>query len=118
MSTALTRASTILPIGLLFTLTKGAVESLVRVLAHDPALAARRITVNAVAPGPVDTPLFRAGKSAELIRWIASLSPAGRLAGPEEVSPVVAWLCAREAGWVNGQVIGVSGVGRFVFLLS
>ena len=108
VSTALTRASSILPMSLLYATSKGAVEQLVRVLAKD--LGAQGITVNAIAPGAVDTPLFRAGKPPHLIKWIASLNPQKRIPMPDEISPMVAFLAYDEAGWVNGQIIGVNGV--------
>ncbi|KAH8104747.1 NAD-P-binding protein [Cristinia sonorae] len=110
ISTALTRVSTVLPMALLFAATKGAVEQIVRVLAKD--LGQRGITVNAVASGPVDTPLFRAGKSAHMIRWIESLHPQQRLPQADEISPAVAFLASKEAGWINGQTLGVNGVSH------
>ncbi|THH28227.1 hypothetical protein EUX98_g5974 [Antrodiella citrinella] len=99
--------SYVLPIGLLFLATKGAVEQIVRVLAKD--LGERGITVNAIAPGPVDTPLFRAGKTSTLIRRIELLHPQQRLPQPDEISPLVAFLSTTEAQWVNGQILGVNG---------
>lgn len=93
---------------LLYATSKGAVEQLVRVLAKD--LGAHGITVNAIAPGAVDTPLFRAGKPPHMIKWIASLNPQNRIPPPDEISPIVAFLAYEEAGWVNGQIIGVNGV--------
>ncbi|KAF7795321.1 hypothetical protein EIP86_006477 [Pleurotus ostreatoroseus] len=107
VSTALTRASTVLPMGLLFCTSKGAVEQLVRILAKD--LGERGITVNAISPGAVDTPLFRAGKPTQMIKWVASLNPQNRIPLPEEISPMVAFLVSEEAQWVNGQIIGVNG---------
>ena len=100
--------------GLLYVMSKGAVEQLVRVLSKD--LGARGITVNAVAPGPVDTPLFRAGKPPHMIKWIASMNPQNRIPMPDEISPIIAFLSREESGWVNGQVIGVNGVrkGRLI----
>lgn len=111
VSTALTRASTVLPMGLMFCTTKGAVEQIVRILAKD--LGRRGITVNAIAPGAVDTPLFRAGKPPHMMKWIASLNPQNRIPLPDEISPIVAFLASAEASWVNGQIIGVNGVGSF-----
>lgn len=113
MSTALTHASSVMPLALLYASTKGAVEQLVRVLSHD--LGARGITVNAIAPGAVDTPLFRAGKPPHLIKWIASLNPQKRIPLPDEISPMVAFLACEEAEWVNGQIIGVNGVSHASF---
>ena len=100
----------------MFCATKGAVEQIVRILAKD--LGQRGITVNAIAPGAVDTPLFRAGKPPQMMKWIASLNPQKRIPSPDEISPIVAFLASDEARWVNGQTIGVSGVSAYPILSS
>ncbi len=87
--------------------TKGAVEGFTRVLAKE--LGARRVTVNAVAPGPVETQLFLAGKSASDVRRLAGLAPVGRIGQPVDVADAVALLVSPEAGWISGQVIRVNG---------
>ena len=87
--------------------TKAAVEVFVRALAKE--LAARRVRVNAVAPGPVDTDLFRAGKSDEMKARSAALSPFNRVGRAEEVATVVRFLASEEASWVNGQIIQPNG---------
>ncbi|KAI0076340.1 NAD(P)-binding protein [Panus rudis PR-1116 ss-1] len=110
-TTTLTRATTILPMSLLFAASKGAVEQFVRVLAKD--LGEKGITVNAVAPGAVDTPLFREGKPPQMVNWIAQLHPQKRIPMPHEIAPVVAFLVSDDAGWVNGQTIMVNGVRPF-----
>ena len=79
-----------------------------RVLAKD--LGARNITVNTVSPGPVDTPLFREGKTEQQIQFITGLSPSKRLGLPEDIAPVVSFLASPAATWVNGQTIMVNGV--------
>ena len=111
-STSLTHASVIPPNYLVYAATKGAVEQLVRVLAKD--LGARGINVNSVAPGPIDTDLFRKGKTEERISFFEGLHPQKRLGQPEEVSNVVQFLVSDEANWVNGQTIHVNGVSRLL----
>jgi len=106
-SSSLTKASTLLPNALVYVASKGAVEQICRVLAKD--LGARGITVNTVSPGPVDTPLFREGKTEQQIQFIAGLNPSKRLGTPEEIAPAVAFLASPEATWVNGQNILVNG---------
>ncbi|OSX64509.1 hypothetical protein POSPLADRAFT_1045539 [Postia placenta MAD-698-R-SB12] len=106
-STSLTRASTVPPNYLLYVSTKGAVDQMTRVLAKD--LGARGITVNTVSPGPIDTDLFRAGKTEQIINFVANQHPGKRIGVPDEVSPVVAFLASAQASWVNGQNIMVNG---------
>ena len=74
-----------------------------------PRRGSRRITVNAVAPGPIDTPLFTEGKSQELIDRIASSAPFGRLGEPEDIACVVSFLSGPDSDWVNGQVLRANG---------
>jgi 3-oxoacyl-[acyl-carrier protein] reductase len=87
--------------------SKAGVEGLTRVLANE--LGQRKITVNAVAPGPVATELFLKGKSEELIAEIAKMGPLGRIGEVDDIVGVVAFLVGREGGWVNGQIIRVNG---------
>lgn len=87
--------------------TKAAVEALVRSLARE--LAPRNIRVNAVAPGPVDTDLFRNGKSPEAIQKSAAMSPFNRVGTPQEIAEVVAFLASDKASWIHGQVVQPNG---------
>jgi 3-oxoacyl-[acyl-carrier protein] reductase len=87
--------------------SKGAVEAMTLILARE--LRGRDITVNAVAPGPVATPLFLDGKSQEEIDKSASGSPMGRLGTPEDIAEVVAFLAGPQGHWINGQVIRANG---------
>ena len=87
--------------------TKAAVEAMTHILAKE--LGSRRITVNAVAPGPVETRLFLEGKSEQQVRAIAAMNPFGRLGQPDDIAAIVAFLTARDSGWINGQVIRANG---------
>ena len=90
-----------------YSATKAAVEVLVRVMQRE--LAPRGVRVNAVAPGPVDTDLFRAGKDAAALARSAAMSPFGRVGTPAEVAAVIAFLASDAASWVAGQIIQPNG---------
>ena len=87
--------------------TKAAVEAMTHILAKE--LGSRRITVNAAAPGPVETRLFLDGKSEQQVRAIAAMNPFGRLGQPDDIAGVVAFLAGQDSGWINGQVIRANG---------
>ena len=72
-------------------------------------LGPRRITVNAVAPGPVATELFMRGKSDGDIAPIVGRTPLGRLGEPEDIAAAVSFLAGPDGGWVNGQVLRTNG---------
>jgi 3-oxoacyl-[acyl-carrier protein] reductase len=90
-----------------YSASKAAVEALVRAMSRE--LAPRRIRVNAVAPGPIDTDLFREGKTDEAKARSAALSPFGRIGRPEEIADVVAFLASTRASWIHGQVVQANG---------
>lgn len=90
-----------------YTSTKAAVEIFVRALAKE--LSPRKVRVNAVAPGPVDTELFRAGKTDEMKARSAALSPFNRVGEPAEVAEVVSFLVSDKASWVQGQIVQPNG---------
>lgn len=86
--------------------TKSAIEHLTKVASKE---VGRGIRANAVSPGPVNTELYRNGKSAELIARQAAMNPFNRIGEPEDIAPVVVFLASDEAHWISGQVIPVNG---------
>lgn len=88
---------------------KGAVDVLTRYLAKE--LGARGIAVNTVAPGAIETD-FGGGRvrdDKDTNAQIAGLTSLGRVGLPDDIGGVVAFLCSKEAKWINGQRIEVSG---------
>ena len=86
--------------------TKAAQEIYSGVLAKE--LAGRNISVNAVAPGAVDTQLLRQHGD-EALRGIPEATPLRRLGQPEDIADVIALLCASNGAWINGQVVFANG---------
>jgi 3-oxoacyl-[acyl-carrier protein] reductase len=87
--------------------SKGAVEQITRVLAAE--LGPRGITVNAVCPGPVDTELFREGKTQEQIDRLARMAALNRLGDPGDVADAAAMLAGESGRWISGQCLYVNG---------
>jgi len=94
--------------------TKGAITSFTRSLAQN--LADKKIRVNAVAPGPIWTPLNPfGGASEEKIKTFGQSTPMGRPGQPNEVAPAFLFLACEDASYMTGQVLHPNGgtiVGR------
>jgi 3-oxoacyl-[acyl-carrier protein] reductase len=85
---------------------KAGLEGMTRAVARE--YAPRGITVNAVAPGLIDTDMTK-HLGPDGMRAAAESIPSARVGTPEDVAAVVAFLCSVEAAYVNGQTIGVNG---------
>lgn len=89
--------------------SKAAVEALSRTAALEAEFAGRGITVNAVAPGAVETDLLRERFSPDQRLSFASRSPLGRIGQGADIADVVAFLCSEDARWITGQTLRVTG---------
>jgi 3-oxoacyl-[acyl-carrier protein] reductase len=87
--------------------SKAGVEGLVHVLANE--LRGHKITVNAVAPGPVATELFLGDKTEEQIAQLSKLAPLERLGEPSDIASVISFLAGPDGAWVNSQVVRANG---------
>ena len=87
--------------------TKAAQEIYANILAKE--LAGRMISVNAIAPGVVNTPLFTDGKTQEQIKGFMDRTPHKRLGEPEDIAAVIGALCRGDAAWINGQTVFANG---------
>jgi NAD(P)-dependent dehydrogenase (short-subunit alcohol dehydrogenase family) len=90
-----------------YTATKGAIVALTRSLAQ--SLIEKKIRVNAVAPGPIWTPLIPASFSEEEVKNFGKQAPMQRAGQPNEVAGAFTWLASKEASYVTGQVLHPNG---------
>lgn len=89
-----------------YSASKGGQIAFTKSLARE--VAARNITVNALAPGFIDTEILDA-MSPEILEAALKMVPLGRKGKPEEIGYAVAFLASEQAAYITGQVLGVDG---------
>lgn len=92
--------------------TKAAVVAITKVLAQE--LGPRKIRVNAVCPGVIETEGLHASGIAEsdLPREVEKQSPLGRIGQPNDVAPAVVFLASAESSWTTGETLYITGGTR------
>jgi NAD(P)-dependent dehydrogenase (short-subunit alcohol dehydrogenase family) len=87
--------------------TKGGIVAFTKALAED--LADKGIRVNAVAPGPIWTPLIPATMPADKVKTFGQETPLGRAGQPAELAPAYVYFASPESSYTTGEVLGVTG---------
>ncbi len=87
--------------------SKAPLDAFTRALAKE--IGARGITVNTVAPGPLDTPFFHAEENEQTAAFLSSMSPMNRLGEIEDVTPLVDFLATNDSAWVTAQTLFING---------
>ncbi|MEV6299820.1 SDR family oxidoreductase [Actinoplanes sp. NPDC051861] len=87
--------------------TKGGIVAFTKALAED--LAGRGVRVNAVAPGPIWTPLIPATMPEEKVKSFGGDTPLGRAGQPAELAPAYVYFASPESSYTTGEVLGVTG---------
>jgi NAD(P)-dependent dehydrogenase (short-subunit alcohol dehydrogenase family) len=105
-------ASKGLPANSVYSATKAAVRAFARTWTTD--LKERRIRVNAVSPGAIETPglhdlLASAGASAQRLQMLANSVPFGRLGTPDEIAQAVVFLASDDSSYITGTELFVDG---------
>jgi 3-oxoacyl-[acyl-carrier protein] reductase len=97
------------PAASVYSATKAALDAITRSLAVE--LGPRKILVNAVLPGPVETEGVKSmgGDGDQFIAQLVSRTPLGRIGQPKDIATVVSFLASEDAGWITGQIIPVAG---------
>jgi len=92
-----------------YTATKGAVDSITHVLAKE--LAPRKIRVNSINPGGVETEGTHAVGmiGGDFEKFIVAQTPLGRIGQPTDIAPVAVFLASADSGWLTGEILLVSG---------
>jgi NAD(P)-dependent dehydrogenase (short-subunit alcohol dehydrogenase family) len=92
-----------------YSATKGAIVTFTKGLAQDPGVLERGLRVNAVAPGPIWTPLIPSTMPAEKAAKFGENTPLGRAGQPAELAPIYVFLASQESSYITGEIVGVTG---------
>lgn len=99
--------STPMPTSAAYSATKAAVDNITKTLASE--LGPRKVTVNAVAPGPVETDMFQDSGLTAMADTLIERTPLGRIGQTDDVAKVVAFLASGDAAWMTGQIVHTTG---------
>jgi 3-oxoacyl-[acyl-carrier protein] reductase len=97
------------PTTAVYTGTKGAVDAITRTLAKE--LGPRKIRVNAINPGMVETEGMVAGgfDKGEFREQIEAQTPLGRIGQPNDIAPAAVFLASSDSGWITGETLRIAG---------
>ena len=97
------------PSSSVYTGTKGAVDAITRTLAKE--LGPRKIRVNAINPGMVETEGVRAAgfDKGDLRKSVEAQTPLGRIGQPEDIAPAAVFLASADSAWITGETLRVAG---------
>ena len=97
------------PMSAIYTATKSAVDAITHVLAKE--LAARKIRVNGINPGGVETEGTHAAGviGSDFAKQLVAQTPLGRMGQPEDIAPVAVFLASADSGWLTGEILLASG---------
>lgn len=98
--------------GVAYAASKAALVGLARFAAHE--VSGKGITVNALAPGIIDTPRVRALATPSQLEALRAAIPIGRIGQPEDVAAAIAFLVTPEAGFITGVTLMIDGGRRFL----
>jgi 3-oxoacyl-[acyl-carrier protein] reductase len=97
------------PNSAVYSATKGAVDTITKVLAKE--LGPRKIRVNAINPGMVETEGFHAAgiSESDMRREMEAKTPLGRIGQPGDIAPAVVFLASADSAWLTGETIVIAG---------
>jgi 3-oxoacyl-[acyl-carrier protein] reductase len=97
------------PATTVYTATKSAVDAVTRVLSKE--LGAKKIRVNSINPGVVETEGLHASgfMESDMLKQFEAQTPLGRIAQPEDIAPIAVFLASQDSGWLTGETLVASG---------